>query len=38
MQAPVAIFNQKIKAKFDSYFETYCGLFTYLANQIVPKR
>lgn len=38
MQAPVAIFNQKIKDKFDSYFETYCGLFTYLANQIVPKR
>jgi len=34
---PIAMFSNKIKAKYPTYFEAYCGLFTYLAHYIVAK-
>lgn len=33
---PVAVFKTSLQAKYQTYFETYCDLYRYLATQIVP--
>jgi hypothetical protein len=33
---PVAVFKASLQARYQTYFETYCDLYRYLANQIVP--
>jgi hypothetical protein len=34
LKKPVAVFNTKVKAKYQTYFAAYCDLYRYLALQI----
>jgi len=34
MKKPVAIFSNKVKARYSTYFDAYCGLYRYLALNI----
>lgn len=36
VEKPKAVFNASLQARHQSYFEIYCGLYKYLAKQIVP--
>jgi hypothetical protein len=34
MRKPVAVFNNRVKAKYQTYFDAYCDLYRYLALNI----